>query len=354
MEKEEKKPTRIYYIEVLRAMAAIGVVIIHVAGNDWYDNIGTGDWIVRTVWLGLAKFCVPVFFMISGALFLDSRRKLGIRRLFCRNILRLAVFLLVWSFVYQCYHLTVEETPKSVLWVLSSAVSNMARGDTQVHLWFLYTMIGIYLVSPVIKVFTDHCTKRQLQYALLIWFVFCPVYSALSQVPALAPYAVNGVKLELAGAGSNLGYFLLGHYLHRYGLSKKGQHGAYLLGLAGMAASVGLTVWLSVRQGNCQEAFFGYSFPGIVFWSAAVYLFVKEKAESWQGIRKPAQQIGRYSLGIYGCHMLVLFFLWRMGINSLLFPSALSVPVLAAVIFLCAMGISWVLQKIPGIGRYLA
>ena len=60
---------RIYYLEVLRVIATFSVVLLHVAADKWYGEIGTFSWKIFTVYIGLTRFCVPIFLMISGVLF---------------------------------------------------------------------------------------------------------------------------------------------------------------------------------------------------------------------------------------------------------------------------------------------
>lgn len=48
------------YLDILRALAAIGVIVIHVSANNWYGNIGTFNWMVFTIYEGVFKISVPV------------------------------------------------------------------------------------------------------------------------------------------------------------------------------------------------------------------------------------------------------------------------------------------------------
>ena len=48
----------------------------------------------------LFRFGVPVFVMLSGAVFLPKERELNIKRLYTHNILRVAVSYVFWSALY--------------------------------------------------------------------------------------------------------------------------------------------------------------------------------------------------------------------------------------------------------------
>lgn len=67
---------RKYYIDYLRVVLMIGVIILHVSANNWYGYVETNRWIVFTIYSAICRVAVPCFFMISGALFLDDSKKL--------------------------------------------------------------------------------------------------------------------------------------------------------------------------------------------------------------------------------------------------------------------------------------
>lgn len=151
----------------------------------------------------------------------------------------------------------------------------MLRGNTQTHFWFIYAMIGIYIVSPIIKVFTDNASKRMLEYFLVLWLVLQSFFDSLVQIPIIAPVFHNIDKMMIQVTASYLGFFVLGHYLAEYGFGAKRRHASYTLGAVGIIVSLVITIYMSMRQGVAQETCFGYFFPGIVFYSAAIFIWFR-------------------------------------------------------------------------------
>lgn len=291
---------RIRYLDSLRALATVAVVAIHVASNNWYGFIGTVDWITFTVYAGICKFCVPVFFMISGVLFLNPARHYTIKRLYAHNIARLVLFLLVWSLIYLVFHLL--ENGESITGAsLLDCVKSILKGDTQTHFWFVYALIGIYIVAPIIKVFTDNANKKMVEYFLVLWLIIQSFFTAISQVPLIAPVFNNIDKMMIQVTVSYLGFFVLGHYLNTYKLDRRMRRLSYVLGILGMMLSVALTMFLSMHTGIPDESCFGYFFPGIVFYSVAVFVFFKQRGE---GIRPLRKQLGAEA---YKCNLALLF-----------------------------------------------
>lgn len=316
--------SRIRYLDSLRALATFAVVVIHVASNNWYGFVGAPDWLAFTVYAGLCKFCVPVFFMISGVLFLNPKRSYCLKRLYLHNIGRLILFLLAWSFVYLVFH--VMEAGEGITFsTLLDCAKSILKGDTQTHFWFVYALIGIYMVAPIIKVFTDNAQRRLVEYFLILWLLIQSVFDAVSQVPLIAPVFHNVDKMLIQVTTSYLGFFVLGRYLDEYEMSLRMRRLIYGFGALGVIVSIGLTMCLSIRLGAPDASCFGYFFPGIVLYSAAVFVFLKQ----WDGrrredekrpiLQKMVNAASRYSLGVYGIHMLFVFLLWDMGVTTFSF-----------------------------------
>lgn len=80
-----KRPGREY--DLMRAVAALAVVMIHTCALRWRAlDVQSADWLVLTLWNVPCKFCVPIFFMISGRFNLDPARQNDPRALFTRKI----------------------------------------------------------------------------------------------------------------------------------------------------------------------------------------------------------------------------------------------------------------------------
>lgn len=345
---------RIVYLDYMRALAAVAVVVLHVAANNWYGFIGTPDWNSFTFYLGCTRFSVPLFVMISGALFLRKEGPIDVKRMLCHNVVRLLLFLLFWSVIYQLYHLisAAGAFAPQLLW---QAVKNVLKGETQAHLWFLYMMIGLYLVCPIVKTFSDHASKKQLEYALLLFFVFDCLMTVLrhQENPFSRIASVNMSKLGIAVVSGYVGYFILGHYLDRYPLQRKYRIGLYVLGIGSLLFTIGATYLESVAKGACEEIYLNYLTPNVFFMSAAVYTAMS-KIQCAKGVLdRGMKQIADSSFGIYGVHMLFVFFFWNAGIDTFRMPGIISVPLLSAVILMISLFTVKGLKRIPGIRRLL-
>lgn len=84
----EKSPVqpqnRFYYIDFLRALAILAVIILHNSADaaGQYGKIPGSDWFSATFYNGLTRCCVPMFVLLSGALLLRADKDVTIAELF--------------------------------------------------------------------------------------------------------------------------------------------------------------------------------------------------------------------------------------------------------------------------------
>lgn len=347
---------KINYIVNLRVFACIGVILCHVAANNWYGNIESKRWIVLTAYLAFSRFCVPIFLMISGVLFLRTETRVSFRKIYAHNILKLCVFLLFWGMCYQIYNLTVAQkiyVGEGTLWTLiSEGFQNVFRGETQAHLWYIYTIIGLYMIVPLLKPWINNLSKKEIEYFLVLYFIFNVIYSVICNldVEAFKIICNFSSRLSINIVGGYIGYLVLGYYLDAYELPDKMRKICYALGVAGFLFSAVLTVFYSRHLGAVTEIFWNYCSVFVFFWSIAVFVFFRYNLDQCY---KAADIIANYTLGIYACHMFVVFELWRNGISTFSFSSIFSVPVITVLVFICALGFTYVIGKIPFLRKWI-
>ena len=102
---------RITWIELLRIAACIGVIGIHAGSQHFRDTaLDSGVWRVSNFYHGIFRFAVAVFVMISGTLYLDSKRNWSLKKLWRKNILQIAAAYAFWQFFYAVYRICLLYT----------------------------------------------------------------------------------------------------------------------------------------------------------------------------------------------------------------------------------------------------
>lgn len=367
--KEERKLD----IDLLRIVACISVIMLHSASQFWYDlPVAESRWIVINSWDAVSRFGVPVFVMISGMLFLSRKEEIRVRKLYTNNILRLAAAYLAWSAVYGLWDSHVWWGAEGV--TLRDYAAELVLG--RYHLWFIPMLICIYVLLPVIKSYTDHCSRKNLEYFLLLFLIFQIGKSTLGifRIPTLLNVYVELINIEMVC--SYVGYFILGYYLYRYPLSGVWRVRLYFAGGCGLLLAAAVSTLVSLReQLPRSEAFDSYSiFTFLV--SCAVFVFFREKAADlkWSSVgRKLVRELSANTFGVYLMHLLVMEILQSKGIHSLMLGGiltgagreaavagnvsalacAVGVPVLTVICFVMCNVMVSLLRRIPLAGRFI-
>lgn len=141
------------FLDVLRVLATCAVVLIHVltGATDVTDASGMPEYrgLLLSV-MDLVTWCVPVFLLISGYLFLHPDRKVTYPVMMKKYCRRIALAILLFGVPYACSELIVTERALRI-GMLPEAVKMTLQGDTWSHMWYLYLILFLYLITPLLK-----------------------------------------------------------------------------------------------------------------------------------------------------------------------------------------------------------
>lgn len=340
------------YIDILRMIACFSVIMLHASAQVWYSMpVDSVDFKIANSYDALFRFGVPVFVMISGALFLAPGKEVDIKKLYLHHILRLAILYLFWSCLYglkDCMGFDLSR----ISW--KDIVKEMILG--RYHLWFLPMIIGIYALLPVLKIWTSHAPKRNIEYFLLLFF-FCQILGETIKAlfsANMVDYVVNLFQPEMAC--SYLGYFVLGYYLVHVGVNKKWHKMIYAGALAGGIFNILLGNFLAEKAGEPTGAIYDSFGLFTTLISIALVIWAKETfvGKKWskktEGI---CREVSAATLGIYVMHVGLIEILESRGIHSRTVPLVFGIPLLAVGCFCICFVLAAVLRRIPAVGKYL-
>ena len=153
--------------------------------------------------------------------------------------------------------------------------STFVFGHAWYHLWFLYMIIGLYILVPLIRVFTTYATKKQYHYLFILYFLFGSLLPLLQGVLILVDDRLK-ISFSIKELMGFAGYFILGYYLFRYDLSHRVKKWIYVLtGLSGVFQIIG-TFLVSCKMGKANESLYGNFRPNVAIQAVAVYVFIKD------------------------------------------------------------------------------
>ena len=150
---ENKLVKNTEHIVFLRAIATIAVVLYHSRPSI---EIGyTAHYLIGLMF----NWCVPIFFMISGALFLNAEKNVDYKYILNKT-LHIIKIIVIWGFIYNIVSSVIIERSLSFD-VIKNSILMVFKADTTYcyQFWYLYILVGVYLIIPVFKAWTDKHIK---------------------------------------------------------------------------------------------------------------------------------------------------------------------------------------------------
>lgn len=308
---------QIEYIDIIRIFSMLSVVFLHTAAGSLRGNIGSGVWHLSNVFTTVMGTSVPLFFIISGALTLHSPKTLSIEYVWKKRLVKMIVPFLIWSLVAIAYFEVINlGNSGSFRWdIVIKKLKNAPSEATTVHLWFMYVLIPLYVLAPLLKKMLDALTRDLVKYLLFLWLVFSSIIPTLiSLIPArFQPLLTLNQAYNLNFMSGYMGYFIAGYFLVAEGkrLSKKLLAGIIFID----TLIISFGTWIKTSQANdYSEVFKGYSHIFTLVLSVALFLLIREifrdrrLSRTASGIVKFLSQI---SFGVYLMHNLIVDFVSR-------------------------------------------
>lgn len=282
---------RIYYLDSLKVLAIFAVVLIHAASTPLYTTTPDDAIFVYANLLdSISRFCVPLFFMASGAAILS--RDYEIVDFYRKRLSKIIPVLVFWALVYLAFRVFVKGEHIGVL----QAAMMFFGGHIYYHLWFLYVIVILYLLSPFMRRLVVSLSREE---ALMLFGIWLLVAVLLPHVESVSGLRFGFVYREL---GAYSGYFVLGYYLSR--LEFKRPLASIAICVTSSLAIFYLTGFASEAKGEFVGTFYDYSSPLVFLQGVSAFLFFKslESAKSFEYIAKLAPLV----FGVYLLHPLVL------------------------------------------------
>lgn len=207
-----KDTKRKYNYDLLRILACIMVIAIHISAKNFYKiPLESFDWKILNIFDSISRASVPLFFMISGAFFLN--KKIDYKTLYKKYILKYLILYIIYSIIYgiiewyklDTIHLLTFNNIKII-------IKNSIIGSN--HLWFLITLITLYAISPFMKKALDNLESKDWKNILIIAFIFILLNSIykLDIIPYYKWIKIILDKIPLSMICQYYIYFILGYY----------------------------------------------------------------------------------------------------------------------------------------------
>ena len=388
-----KTENRVVWVDWMRVAACFMVLLVHSTepfylGGDGSQILTKADAYWASFFDSIVRACVPLFIVASSYLQFPLHYSTGV---FCRRrAVRILIPFVLWSVVYALAWGEPSENFHNLAFNF-----NYAAG----HLWFVYMLIGVYLLMPLLSPWAERVGKRELKAYIAIW-LFTTLIPLIRDWVAggydgmQVTYGVSGLPRQtltpLWGEASwnaygtfyyfsgFIGYLLLGLYFRRFvgELSwKKTLSVAVPCFLGGFAIVFGgfLMRVFDMSQGEfplkgmvdkavwwettwCNDTF------GVVLMTIAWILIFKKVKSSGCFYNKVLLPVSKASYGVYLLHLLILVPIcgamreWLgKGTDGLLGVCTTPVQIVVSAVlgFAASVVVAVALHKIPKIGKFI-
>jgi len=224
-----------------------------------------------------------------------------------------------------------------------------------VHLWYLFMIIGLYLMVPFLRKICED--MRLTQYFLLLALIFALAVPAVELLPlpgkTTFDYILSNANIYLVLGYS--GIFVAGYYFSVEQLSRRFTRTIYLVGFFSVVFTMAMTSYLNVHSGTPNQDLYSYLLPNTCITALAVFLFAKSHLNNLRlTVVRWVSRISRWTFGMYLVHYFFIILLISLGFTTRSFNPIVSVPAITIIVFVASVIVSAVLNHIPRFKRYVA
>ncbi len=346
------------FLDKLRVAATCAVVLLHtITGVMDITDMGSfpSENKLFLAALDLICWCVPVFVLISGYLFLNPARKVSMRDVLAKYCRRVVLALFIFGVPYACLEqIALEHTFE--IGMLGKGFLMVLRGESWSHMWYLYLILLLYLLTPALRWLLERIP------GLLLWVLLGELAAVSSILPCLAAFLGWDYPTALLGRLIYLFYYMCGYLFaarkNAGARERRGEPRVWIL--PGMAAALALGAAVC-RSAGIFTARTTYNAP----LAAALALILFSTGFVWSGSggksakntgvwRQRLKQASALTFAVYLVHPVFLNFFYKfLHITPLNFNIWVSLPLFFGGTLLLSLAAAWVLRQIPALRKYV-
>ena len=369
---EKKVRENIGWIDLLRVIACFLVVFSHCCDPFVAQFDADRESFLTGVFCGsLVRPCVPLFVMMTGVLLFPVNDTLS--SFYKKRIGRIIPPLIFWSialpllfFIYLTYvnpgtanpAIASEHTLQATLTKFFTFLFNFNYDTTP--LWYLYMLIGLYLVMPIVSVWMQQASKKDMQLVLLVWGAALLIPYIEMAAPLLG-YAGNYGNFGIWGVcdwndygmfyyfSGVVGYLVLAHYLMKYPLQWSWKKMLFItvpMFVVGyLITSVGYVLTQAKFPGNYAYLEIVWYFAGInVFMMTFAFFVIVQKLQIRS--RRWLSALASLTFGIYLCHFVFMVVSYDLFDLEADIPYVVRILLMAVTTFVISAVLTYAMKKV--------
>lgn len=306
-------------------------------------------WWTSTVYKSFTLPCVPLFIMLSGALLLQpSKLHESIRFFFKKRVKRIGFAFIFWSLIYLGWAFFISNTPFTLNNFIEGSLFSIFSGSYY-HFWFLYLIIGLYLLTPILRAIVAYDSQKILKYLIILWFL------GVSIVPVIQLITGYNLNDTLFVMGGTLGYFVLGIYLPKIKIKSSILYGLFFSSIIFTIISTWLMRFEFYSIGQ-DYFFFDYLSVNVILSSVTLFMILSKFPAEWPKhthplIRGVIHGISKNILPIYLFHLIIMetfqrgYLGFKLSLTTI--NPIIGVPIITLVTLFVTLGLILLMKKVP-------
>lgn len=316
------------WIDLLRVVAIVLVVVSHCCDHfTALYGIDEQGYRLGSIIGSLVRPSVPLFAMMTGVLLFPVRRDMTLTGFYKKRIGRLLLPLIFWSIVLPVVNFLaynyIWTKPTNISLAAPYTIENLVNHlytwifnfnyDT-IPLWYLYMLIGIYLVFPIVSRWLETASDKDIRTVLYIWVVSL-VIPYIQHIAPVLGYQGNYGNMGILGLCSwnsfgsfyyvsgFMGYMILAHYLMLHPV-KWSNRKLLIVSIPMFLVGFVITLWgymsmMSTSDWVLIEMFWSFCSINVFMMTLPVFLW----AQRWdKKVSLFVTRLAIMSFGVYLCH----------------------------------------------------
>lgn len=340
------KEHNIQYLDYLRVVCIIAVVLIHVT-TPALSSINNPGWEINLAINAMSRFGVPIFFMISGSLFLNPERNVSFPYI-KKKLGRIILAFIVFSFAYN------------ILWYIGTVgftfdynvfthkfIPNLIGG--WYHLWYLQALMVLYILTPQFRLFVND--TRIARYSICILFLICsliPIINNFFQLQSYTQSMFDNMAFDLPKYSL---YFILGCYASSSKINFSSKS-VISIGVLALLLMIVLDIYRAAKTGVVEAYFSSYLSPFTVVYTTCLFLLFKNCFKN-AVTPKIIFVLSSYSFGIYLVHDFFLILLRECNLFSLSSSAIVNIFLVLLFVLTGSVITTFILKMLPGFKKFI-
>lgn len=330
---------RALWLDIVKIFACFSVIANHVVEEFMVNRIGIAkpfSFFLCSIQYSISRIAVPLFLMVTGVLLLKKDYTF---KDVLKKIIRILVPLIIFTLIID------------YRWGVPYSIKSFFEGPIAEAYWYLYVLISLYLMTPIIQKLIKKFEKKDYIYL----FVICLI------IPGIIDY-LKFFNVEISSLLTNdfftalIVYQIMGVYLKELEKNKKNRNKAWILFTSSSFIYISTLIIFYLKEGRILSVYQDCAniFTGLMAISA-FYLFryyFEDKKIKFDNI---IVNISLTTFGIYLSHIV----LQSDIINSAFIMNTFNVnPIIAVLLselllfFICGIFI-YLIRKIPFVDKFL-